>query len=109
MPPTAPVHRRVQVELPGLHQVQGAHRRERLADRVELDQAVGLPRAAVPAVGVTTPQVDHRPAVAPRRERRTGARLPGQDTGEALTYRGKPGVGVTPNVYAAIMASAAGG
>jgi hypothetical protein len=85
-------------------QAQRAHRRERLADRVRLNQAAGLPPPVPPLVGVTAPQIDHQPAIAPRSERRAGTRLRIENTGEAVTYRAEPPVGKTLDLHAAIIA-----
>jgi hypothetical protein len=53
------------VRRPRVDQPQRARRGERLADRVRLDQAAGLPPPAPPRVGVTAPQIRHQAAVAP--------------------------------------------
>src|SRR5580692_10373721 len=60
-----PLHGRVQGEPSRLDQAQGADGRERLADRIGLDQAVGLPRLLPFGVGVAAPQVDHQAAIGP--------------------------------------------
>ena len=103
-PGPVPLHRRVQVEPPGLDQPQRAHRRERLADRIRLDHAARFPPPAPSGVGVTARQVHHQTAVAPRRERRAGARLRGEDPGETLAHQAEPPVGKPLHLHLAILA-----
>jgi len=93
----------VQVRPPGLHQPQRAHRRERLADRIRLDQAVRPPSPAPSQVGITAPQVDHQAVIAPRGKRRAGARLRGEDLGETLPHRAEPPAGKPLHVHGAVL------
>lgn len=44
-------------------------------------------------LSVPAPQVHHQTAVAPRGERRAGARLRGEDPGETLAHQVEPPVG----------------
>ena len=49
----------VECDQPGVDQLQGEQRHERLADRVEVDQRVVPPRRARRRIGPTADQVDH--------------------------------------------------
>ena len=99
-----PLHGRLQVEPPGLGQAQRAHRRERLADRVGLGQAAGIPGPTPVPVGVAAPQVHHLAALAPGGQGRAGARLRPNHRGETLPHRGEARVHIPLGVHAAIMA-----
>jgi len=98
-----PPHRRVQIEPPGLHQAQRAHRRERLAHRIRLNQAAGFPPPAPFLVGVAAPQVNHQSAVAPHGERRASARLGVGDLGEALAHWAEPPVSKPLDLHVTIL------
>src|ERR1022692_2494808 len=99
-----PLHRRIQIQPPGLDEAQGAHGREWLAHRVGLGHAAGFPRPAPCRVRVTTPQVNHPPAVVPCREGSAGARLRAENLGEAVAHRAEPRISMSLNFHAAIMA-----
>ncbi len=75
---------RVELEPPHLGESEHADGGDRLADGVEVDDRVALPRARARAVGVSAPQVDHAAPVDVDRERGADLGAGGEDLAQRV-------------------------
>ena len=79
----------VEVEQSTIDQDVGTDRRHRLGGREDVDDGVALPCTRTRGVGVSTPQVHHRPSIDGGRERRADLAAGVEGGGERVAHRGE--------------------
>src|SRR6185312_1450963 len=90
-------HRRVEVQEAELHDPQHAGGGDRLADREEVDQRVGGPRAGAGAIGPAAPKIGHLAAADEDRHRRADLAVLREIGGERLAHRREARIALAPD------------